>query len=142
MEEKIIESSDIPPLFLKSTEHLIKLKLSKITEPAWIVCPICKNEVSGLVGDVCWNCRNETLRKNELIKYLKTKLNSENIEQYQFKNFTRNQGNNEAIYTAQMFNPCLDNIYFYGWNGSGKTSLAKAIICKNVIQKIERIRVN
>lgn len=105
-----------------------------IAEPDWIKCPSCGKDVSYLVDGVCRNCESLNYGRRDRLEYLARALNCKDPKKYSMQSLIVKPGSVEAINFAQVFNPSLDNVYFWGHNGAGKSFLAACMLARAIMQ--------
>jgi len=128
-------SNAAPPHQDKPSPARDKWKFEPLT---WVICPVCKKEVSGYPdGKRCWDCCYETNQKEKFTaernEYIKCALNCENPKRFTFGSMKERPGNVDAINYGRTFNPAIDNAYLWGHNGGGKTFLACSIAMKCIV---------
>lgn len=112
--------------------------MERVSVLPYVVCPSCKGEWSKLTEEgICYDCRE--LKNAEIERLAKVKrrllklLGSEDaIKWYTFENFDKLPGTETAYNRAFNFNPNMENLYFYGHCGGGKTHLAYALAAKHL----------
>jgi DNA replication protein DnaC len=98
----------------------------------WVVCPECNDEVMRLDGDRCFECQEKIKEEIEIQKRLVKLLGQSYYDKYKLELFSEyNDSVRKAKERSLLFAPYLDNFYFQGACGVGKTHLAVGIIIKH-----------
>ena len=104
------------------------------SEPVWVICPTCQQEVSYLgESGRCYECSEAENLKRRVAINLKEKEEKlfdgveKALREFSFEKFNVTDGTKEAFESAKVFNLQKDNLFLWGSAGVGKTHLAYSI---------------
>lgn len=95
---------------------------------AWEICSGCKKEYSRLYENgLCYDCQETNEKKEQQAKKFSKILTPKGYYDYTFEKFIVTEENKEAYRKAFEFDPKVQNLFFWGPTGTGKSHLAYAI---------------